>query len=89
LPLALFRLFVSPWICGIDAEDGRRSIRRSYTPAEWKRITAKALAGSDGAFRVSVAPLYIRQVVDISYDQRAWENRRETDDSIAEGQWVR
>ncbi len=31
LPLALFRIFVAPVICPIDAEDGQRSIRRSRT----------------------------------------------------------
>lgn len=67
LPLALFRLFVAPLVCEIDAEDGRRSIRRSYTPSELRSITTVALAGSTATFRSSVAPLFIRQVVDISY----------------------
>lgn len=67
LPLALFRLFVAPFICGVAVEDGRRSIRRSYTPAEFGRIVTSALAGSSGTFRQSVAPLYTRQVIDISY----------------------
>ncbi len=67
LPLALFRLFVAPLVCEIDAEDGRRSIRRSYTPSELRAITRVALAGSKATFRASVAPLFIRQVVDISY----------------------
>jgi hypothetical protein len=67
LPLALFRLFVAPLVCEIDAEDGRRSIRRSYTPTELRSITIAALAGSTGTFRASVAPLFVRQVVDISY----------------------
>jgi hypothetical protein len=67
LPLTLFRLFVAPLVCEIDAEDGRRSIRRSYTPSELRSITTAALAGSTATFRASVAPLFIRQVVDISY----------------------
>jgi|SRR5450432_1364547 len=67
LPLALFRLFVAPFVCPIDAEDGQRSIRRSYTPMELRRITASALEGTDGSFRLSVAPFYVRQVIDISY----------------------
>lgn len=67
LPLSLFRMFVAPLVCRVDAEDGRRSIRRSYTPAEFREIATVALQGSNGTMRSSVAPLYCRQVVDISY----------------------
>src|SRR5207247_859074 len=67
LPLVMFRLFIAPFVCRIDAEDGQRSIRRSYTPIELRRITKSALAGSASGFRLSVAPFYIRQVIDISY----------------------
>jgi SAM-dependent methyltransferase len=67
LPLRLFRLFLKPLVCPIDAEDGQRSIRRSYTPAELRTITAKAVGGSGATRHLSVAPLYIRQVMDISY----------------------
>jgi SAM-dependent methyltransferase len=67
LPLALFRLFVAPLVCHIDAEDGQLSIRRSYTPFELRKIANSALAGASGAFRLSVAPFYIRQTIDISY----------------------
>jgi SAM-dependent methyltransferase len=67
LPLALFRLFVAPFVCPIDAEDGKRSIRRSFTPVELHGITTSALAGTGGTFRLSVAPFCARQVIDISY----------------------
>ncbi len=67
LPLALFRLFVSPFVSRVVSVDGRTSIRRSYTPSELALIASEALAGSSGTFRHSVAPLYARQVVDISY----------------------
>src|SRR5215831_9407041 len=67
LPLALFRVFVAPFLCPIDAEDGQRSIRRSYTPGELHELTACALAHTASTFRLSVAPCYLRQVVDISY----------------------
>jgi SAM-dependent methyltransferase len=67
LPLALFRLFVAPLVCPIDAADGQRSIRRSFTSVELRGITASALAGTGGSFRLSVAPLHTRQVIDISY----------------------
>jgi len=71
LPLALFRLFIAPFVCWIDAEDGQRSIRRSYTPVELRRIGNSALAGAAGAFSLSVAPFYVRQVMDISYAKNA------------------
>jgi SAM-dependent methyltransferase len=67
LPLALFRFFLSPLLCPIAAEDGHRSIRRSYTPMEFRNLAASALAGTGGSFLFSVAPFYVRQVVDISY----------------------
>jgi SAM-dependent methyltransferase len=67
LPLALFRLFVAPFVCPIDAKDGQISVRRSYTPAEFRRVTASALAGTGGTFQQSVAPFHLRQVIDISY----------------------
>ena len=67
VPLSLFRAFVAPLICDIDAQDGKRSIRRSYTHVELTGIAAAALAGSDARFRPSVTPFWLRQVVDISY----------------------
>ena len=67
LPLTLFQAFVAPWICEIDAEDGRRSIRRAYTPDELHDLTAQALSGSPATFQLRVAPLRMRQVVEISY----------------------
>ena len=67
LPLVLFRSFVAPLICPIDAEDGQRSIRRSYTPQELRRIATSALSGTGGTFCLDVARLNIRQLLDISY----------------------
>jgi hypothetical protein len=67
LPLALFRLFMAPLVCPIDAEDGQRSIRRSYTPRELRAVTASALAGTGSHFHLSIAPFHVRQVLDISY----------------------
>ena len=69
LPLALFRLFVAPLVSPIVVADGGLSIRRSYTPRELARIAQEALAGSGAQFRHSVAPFYLRQVLDISYPQ--------------------
>jgi SAM-dependent methyltransferase len=67
LPLALFRTFVAPFLCPVVVADGCVSIRRSYTRREMGDLTTQALAGSSGRFRHSVAPLYTRQVIDISY----------------------
>jgi SAM-dependent methyltransferase len=70
LPLGLFRAFVAPFVCPIVFADGQTSIRRSYTRTEARRIVSQALAGSNGVFRHSVAPLYIRQIIDISYSPK-------------------
>jgi SAM-dependent methyltransferase len=67
LPLGLFRAFVAPFVCPIVVADGQTSIRRSYTRTEVRRIVTQALAGSTAVFRHSVAPLYVRQIIDISY----------------------
>ena len=67
LPLALFRTFVHPWLSEISASDGLTSIRRAYTPREFREITASAL-GDTGALVIhSVSPLYIRQIIDITW----------------------
>jgi len=67
LPLALFRTVLAPFLSPIAVSDGAISIRRSYTPPELNRIAAIALAGTGAQFRHSIAPLYIRQTLDISY----------------------
>jgi SAM-dependent methyltransferase len=67
LPLALFRGFVCPFLGSLNAKDGVTSIRRSYTPQEMRRVVDTALDGSGGEVRHTVAPFYIRQVVDISW----------------------
>ena len=89
LPLALFRLFLAPLICGIDAEDGQSSIRRSYTPEELREITSTALTGSAGTFRLSVAPLYVRQVVDIAYGGPESATQPADEAFAEEDAWVR
>lgn len=69
LPLALFRLFLAPLLSPIAAADGAVSIRRSYTPSELCRIANAALAETGAQFRHSIASLYIRQTLDISYPE--------------------
>jgi hypothetical protein len=87
LPLALFRTFLAPLVCAIDAEDGQRSIRRSYTREELREIAATALSGKLGSFRFSVAPLWIRQIVDITYNGPEVEMPCEVPEE--EAAWVR
>lgn len=67
VPLALFRTFVAPFVSPITAADGRTSIRRAYAPCELSAVVAQALAGTNASFRHFVAPLGVRQIVDISY----------------------
>jgi SAM-dependent methyltransferase len=69
LPLGLFRAFLAPFVCPIVLADGQTSIRRSFTRTEVTRIVSRALAGSNAVFRYSAGPLYVRQMVDISYTQ--------------------
>ncbi len=67
LPLALFRLFVAPFVSPITCTDGCASIRRAYTAAELSQIARGALEGSRARIRHSVAPFYVRQILDITY----------------------
>jgi SAM-dependent methyltransferase len=67
VPLALFRICVAPFVSAITAADGQTSIRRAYTASELSAVVATALDGTKASFRHAVAPLWLRQVVDISY----------------------
>ena len=67
LPLALFRTFVCPLVDRLNAEDGATSICRSFTPLEMRAVVDAAIDGTGGVVRHTVAPFYIRQVVDISW----------------------
>lgn len=74
--LALFRTFIAPFVSPVTAADGQTSIHRAYTPAELNTLVAGALAGTNAHFCHSVAPLSVRQIVDISYG-KAGSNYRE------------
>jgi SAM-dependent methyltransferase len=70
-PLWLFRLFVAPWLNHINRRDGQTSIIRAYTAAEMRRIVDQALTGAARPvehMRHTVAPFWIRQVVDIQWE---------------------
>jgi hypothetical protein len=66
-PLALFSVFAPLCLPKVNVLDGRQSIRRAYTPEEFRRLITRALAGTGASFRHSVAPLWIRQMADICY----------------------
>jgi SAM-dependent methyltransferase len=67
MPLILFTAFICPLIGKVAAVDGRQSIRRSYTPAEFADLAKTALAGTNGTFSIDVSRLLSRQIIDIRY----------------------
>jgi SAM-dependent methyltransferase len=67
LPLVLFRTFLAPWLSPVNVQDGCTSVRRAFTPPELRRIADTAVRGTSGTVRHTMAPFYIRQIVDISW----------------------
>jgi 2-polyprenyl-3-methyl-5-hydroxy-6-metoxy-1,4-benzoquinol methylase len=67
IPWILFRLFVSPFLHPINAKDGATSVRRAYTSREMRSMVDEAVKGSGARVVHTVAPFYIRQVVDITW----------------------
>jgi SAM-dependent methyltransferase len=70
MPLTLFRVFMSPFLHRINAADGVTSIKRSYTPGEMRGMVEEAVKGSNARVLHTVAPFYIRQIVEISWPDR-------------------
>jgi SAM-dependent methyltransferase len=67
LPLALFSAFAPLCLPRVNRLDGCQSIRRAYTPEEFRALVARAVAGTGASFRHRVAPFWIRQMADIRY----------------------
>jgi hypothetical protein len=67
VPLALFTAFAPLCLPRVNVLDGRQSIRRAYTPEEFRALIAQAVAGTGGNFRHTVAPFWGRQMADIRY----------------------
>lgn len=67
VPLALFSAFAPPFLPKVNVLDGRQSIRRAYTAAEFRVLIARAVSKTGGRFRHVVAPFWIRQMADIYY----------------------
>ena len=67
IPQALFRVFLSPFLHPINAADGITSIRRSYTPQELRSMVDEGVKGTNATVVHTVAPFYIRQVIEVSW----------------------
>lgn len=67
LPLALFSIFLRPFLNPLVLLDGQQSIRRAYTPDELRALVVEGLTGTDAIFEQWVSPIYGKQVIDISY----------------------
>jgi SAM-dependent methyltransferase len=67
LPLTLFTLFLCPLIGREAAVDGRQSIRRAFTPEEFRDLAGTALEGSSASLATDISPFLSRQIIDIRY----------------------
>jgi len=67
MPLALFRIFVSPFLHPINAADGATSVKRAFTPRELRSLVDQAVGGTGARVTHTVAPFYTRQVVEIAW----------------------
>jgi 2-polyprenyl-3-methyl-5-hydroxy-6-metoxy-1,4-benzoquinol methylase len=67
MPLVLFTLFICPMVGREAAVDGRQSIRRAFTPEEFKGLVRTALEGTNATFRTDVSPFLSRQIIDITF----------------------
>ena len=65
IPLLLFRMAAPLVLSPVNVADGALSIRRAFTPAEFRALVRRALNGAP--FRHTVAPFLIRQIADITY----------------------
>jgi 2-polyprenyl-3-methyl-5-hydroxy-6-metoxy-1,4-benzoquinol methylase len=68
IPLALFQVFVAPFLHRINAADGKTSIKRAYTPRELRNMVDEAVQGTNPRIEHKVAPFYTRQIIDIRWD---------------------
>jgi SAM-dependent methyltransferase len=67
MPLVLFTVFLCPMIGREAAVDGRQSIRRAFTPGEFRELVRTALAGTGATFSTDVSPFLSRQIIDIRF----------------------
>ncbi|MGA2715657.1 MAG: methyltransferase domain-containing protein [Bryobacteraceae bacterium] len=67
LPLVLFTVFICPMIGREAAVDGRQSIRRAFTPDEFRELVRTAIKGSKATFTTDVSRFLSRQIIDIRF----------------------
>lgn len=67
LPFVLFTLFLCPLIGHEAAVDGRQSIRRAFTPKEFRDLVRTAIQGTNATFTTDVSPFRSRQIIDIRF----------------------
>ena len=67
LPIALFSVFMRPWISRLVYLDGLQSIRRAFTPRELRELVVQAISGTNAVFEQWVSPVYGKQVIDIDF----------------------
>jgi hypothetical protein len=72
LPLALYTVFLCPFLSPVGALDGRQSIRRSFRPEELAALVRRAIEGTGATVEHWVSPVFARQVIDIR-----WPNVRD------------
>lgn len=87
VPLMLFRIFLCPFLSRLNALDGQTSICRAFTASEMKRVVQDAEQRGLVPVRSiehSVAPFWIRQVIDIQWEEVKREERSTADEQDAE-----
>jgi len=67
LPIALFSVFMRPWINRLVYLDGLQSIRRAFTPRELRDLVVQAISGTNAVFEQWVSPIYGKQIIDIDF----------------------
>lgn len=70
LPFWLFTVFLCPLIGREAAVDGRQSIRRAFTPEEFRDLVRSAIVGMHATFTTDVSPFRSRQILDIDFQPR-------------------
>jgi hypothetical protein len=67
LPLVLFTTFLCPLIGKEAGADGRQSIRRAYTPEEFRELVKRAVSGMNAEVSMDIPRFRSRQVIDIRF----------------------
>ena len=67
LPAFVFRFLVAPFVHRVTAADGLLSFARAFTFDEMRSIATQAVSGTPDLVRHTIDPLYIRQIVDITF----------------------